>query len=36
MKKYFYDSRALPKKRLTEAEMEEINRLYRIIGQNEN
>jgi len=30
--KYFYTDRSLPKKKLTEAEMEEINQLYRIIG----
>jgi hypothetical protein len=30
--KYFYVDRSLPKKRLTEAEMLEVNRLYRIIG----
>jgi hypothetical protein len=30
--KYFYTNRSLPKKKLTEAEMLEINRLYRIIG----
>jgi len=30
--KYFYTNRSLPKKKLTEAEMVEINRLYRIIG----
>ncbi|HAV64963.1 MAG TPA: hypothetical protein DCY13_21650 [Verrucomicrobiales bacterium] len=33
--KYFYTNYSLPKKRLTEAEMVEINRLYRIIGQKE-
>jgi hypothetical protein len=33
--KYFYTDRSLPKKRLTEAEMVEINRLYRIIGARE-
>jgi hypothetical protein len=33
--KYFYTDRTLPKKRLTEAEMVEINRLYRIIGARE-
>lgn len=33
--KYFYQDRSLPKKKLTEAEMLEINRLYRIIGQCE-
>jgi hypothetical protein len=32
MTKYFYTNRSLPKKRLTEAEMIEINRLYRVIG----
>jgi hypothetical protein len=32
MTKYFYTNRSLPKHRLTEAEMLEINRLYRIIG----
>jgi len=32
MTKYFYVDRSLPKKKLTEAEMLEINRLYRIIG----
>jgi hypothetical protein len=30
--KYFYTDRSLPKKKLTETEMEEINQLYRIIG----
>lgn len=33
--KFFYTDRSLPKKRLTEAEMVEINRLYRIIGARE-
>ncbi|MDD5350762.1 MAG: hypothetical protein PHQ12_11180 [Chthoniobacteraceae bacterium] len=33
--KYFYTDRALPKKKLTEPEMVEINRLYRIIGRCE-
>jgi hypothetical protein len=33
--KYFYTDRSLPKKRLMEAEMVEINRLYRIIGARE-
>jgi hypothetical protein len=33
--KYFYTDRSLPKKRLTEPEMLEINRLYRIIGRCE-
>ena len=32
MTKYFITDRSVPKKKLTEAEMEEINRLYRIIG----
>ena len=32
MTKFFYTDRTLPKKKLTEAEMLEINRLYRIIG----
>lgn len=35
MTKFFYTDRSLPKKKLTEAEMLEINRLYRIIGQCE-
>jgi hypothetical protein len=35
MTKYFYTDRSVPKKKLTEAEMLEINRLYRIIGQDE-
>jgi hypothetical protein len=35
MTKYFYTNRTVPKKRLTEAEMVEINRLYRIIGRGE-
>jgi hypothetical protein len=35
MTKYFYVDRSLPKKRLTEAEMLEVNRLYRIIGRHE-
>jgi hypothetical protein len=33
--KYFYTNRTFPKKKLTEAEMVEINRLYRIIGKCE-
>lgn len=33
MTKFFYVDRTLPKKKLTAAEMLEINRLYRIIGQ---
>jgi len=32
MTKYFYTDRSVPKKRLTEAEMIQINDLYRIIG----
>jgi len=32
MTKFFYVDRSLPKKKLTEEEMIEINRLYRIIG----
>jgi hypothetical protein len=36
MTKYFYTNRNVPKKRLTAAEMEEINRLYRIIGRCEH
>lgn len=35
MTKYFYTNFTLPKKRLTEAEMLEINRLYRVIGKCE-
>jgi len=35
MTKYFYTDRSVPKKRLTEAEMEEINNLYRVIGRDE-
>jgi len=35
MAKFFYVNRSLPKHRLTEAEMLEINRLYRIIGRCE-
>jgi hypothetical protein len=35
MTKYFYTNRTFPKKKLTEAEMLEINRLYRIIGKCE-
>jgi hypothetical protein len=35
MTKYFYTDRLVPKKKLTEAEMLEINRLYRIIGHCE-
>jgi hypothetical protein len=33
MTKYFYTDRFLPKMKLTEDEMVEINQLYRIIGQ---
>src|SRR4029077_7042722 len=33
MTKYFYKDRTVPKKKLTEAEMLEVNRLYRIIGK---
>jgi hypothetical protein len=33
MTKFFYVDRSLPKKKLTEEEMVEINRLYRIIGR---
>jgi hypothetical protein len=36
MTKYFYGDRSLPKKKLTEAEMQEINRLYRIIATCED
>ena len=36
MTKYFYTNRTLPKKKLTEAEMLEINRLYRVIGRCEH
>jgi hypothetical protein len=35
MTKYFYTDRTVPKKKLTEAEMLEINRLYRSIGHYE-
>jgi hypothetical protein len=35
MTKYFYTDRSMPKKRLGQAEMAEINRLYRIIGARE-
>jgi hypothetical protein len=34
--KYFYTNRTFPKKKLTEAEMVEINRLYRTIGKCES
>jgi hypothetical protein len=36
MTKYFYTDRTTPKKKLNESEMLEINRLYRIIGQDED
>jgi hypothetical protein len=36
MTKYFYVDRSLPKKKLTEAEMVEINGLYRVIGKCED
>ncbi len=35
MTKYFYTDRSVPKKKLTDSEMLEINRLYRIIGRCE-
>ncbi len=35
MTKYFYTDRSVPKKKLSETEMLEINRLYRIIGRCE-
>jgi hypothetical protein len=35
MTKFFYTDRSLPKLKLTESEMIEINRLYRIIGRCE-
>lgn len=35
MTKYFYTDRTLPKKRLSDAEMVEINGLYRVIGHDE-
>ena len=35
MTKYFYTDRTLPKKKLSETELLEINRLYRIIGRCE-
>lgn len=35
MTKYFYTDRSVPKKKLTESEMLEINRLYRVIGRCE-
>ncbi|HUA37722.1 MAG TPA: hypothetical protein VMA35_04895 [Candidatus Sulfopaludibacter sp.] len=36
MTKYFYTNWSVPKKKLNESEMLEINRLYRIIGQDED
>ena len=36
MTKYFYTDRLVPKKKLTEAEMLEINQLYRVIGHFEH
>jgi len=36
MTKYFYTNWSAPKKKLNESEMLEINRLYRIIGQDED
>lgn len=35
MTKYFYTNRTLPKKRLSDTEMVEINGLYRVIGHDE-
>jgi hypothetical protein len=35
MTKFFFTDRSVPKKKLTEQEMLEINRLYRIIGRTE-
>jgi hypothetical protein len=35
MTKYFYTDRSVPKKRLSEAEMLEINDLYHVIGRTE-
>lgn len=35
MTKYFYTDRTVPKKKLNESEMLEINRLYRIIGEDQ-
>jgi len=35
MTKVFYTNRALPKPKLTETEMLELNRLYRVIGRCE-
>lgn len=36
MTKYFYTDRSVPKKKLNESEMLEINRLYRLIGQDQD
>jgi len=36
MTKYFYTDRTTPKKKLNESEMLEINRLYHLIGQDED
>lgn len=36
MTKFFYTNWSVPKKKLNESEMLEINRLYRIIGQDED
>ena len=36
MTKYFYTDRSLPKKRLSNAEMDEVNQLYRTIGADEH
>jgi len=36
MTKYFYVDRTLPKRRLSNAEMVEINTLYRVIGRSED
>jgi hypothetical protein len=33
MTKYFYEDLSLPKKKLSQSEMREINRLYRVIGR---
>jgi hypothetical protein len=33
MTKFFYTDRSLPKRKLTEAEMLQINDLYRVIGR---
>jgi hypothetical protein len=35
MTKFFYVDRSVPKKKLTEEEMIQINKLYRIIGRCE-